>query len=50
MPGATIDAFLFDPCGYSCNGLLGVTMAEPGVSSTFAVRFEDWPDDERQAA
>ncbi|MFO0843530.1 MAG: hypothetical protein U0797_14195 [Gemmataceae bacterium] len=30
--------------------LYGVTMAESGVSSRFSVRFEDWPDDERQAA
>lgn len=29
--------------------LIGVTMAEPGVSSRYSVRFEDWPDDERQA-
>jgi hypothetical protein len=30
--------------------LYGVTMAEAGVSSRYAVRFEDWPDDEKQAA
>jgi chromosome segregation protein len=28
--------------------LYGVTMAESGVSRRMAVRFEDWPDDERQ--
>lgn len=28
----------------SCDVLCGVTMAEPGVSSRYAVRFEDWPD------
>src|SRR5204862_2655383 len=30
--------------------LYGVTMQESGVSKRVAVRFEDWPDDERQAA
>ena len=30
--------------------LYGVTMAEAGVSSRYAVDFKDWPDDERQAA
>ncbi|MGL4552103.1 MAG: hypothetical protein ACRC33_13060, partial [Gemmataceae bacterium] len=34
----------------ACDALCGVTMAEPGVSSRFTVRFEDWPDDERKAA
>jgi chromosome segregation protein len=29
--------------------LYGVTMAESGVSRRMAVRFEDWPDDERNA-
>jgi chromosome segregation protein len=29
--------------------LYGVTMAESGVSRRMAVRFEDWPDDERKA-
>jgi chromosome segregation protein len=28
--------------------LYGVTMQESGISRRFAVRFEDWPDDERQ--
>jgi chromosome segregation protein len=28
--------------------LYGVTMAESGVSRRMAVRFEDWPDDERK--
>jgi chromosome segregation protein len=28
--------------------LYGVTMQESGVSRRFAVRFEDWPDDERK--
>jgi len=28
----------------ACDVLCGVTMAEPGVSSRYAVRFEDWPD------
>ena len=27
--------------------LYGVTMQESGVSKQVAVRFEDWPDDER---
>ncbi len=30
--------------------LYGVTMREPGVSSQYSVRFEDWPDDQPQAA
>ena len=30
--------------------LYGVTMEESGVSKRIAVRFEDWPDDSRQAA
>jgi chromosome segregation protein len=30
----------------SADVLYGVTMQESGVSSRFAVRFEDWPDDE----
>jgi chromosome segregation protein len=30
--------------------LYGVTMEESGVSKRIAVRFEDWPDDQRQAA
>jgi chromosome segregation protein len=30
----------------SCDILFGVTMAEPGISSRYAVRFEDWVDDE----
>lgn len=34
----------------ACDVLCGVTMTEPGVSSRYAVRFEDWPDDERKAA
>jgi chromosome segregation protein len=29
--------------------LYGVTMQESGISRRFAVRFEDWPDDERNA-
>jgi chromosome segregation protein len=29
--------------------LYGVTMQESGISKRFAVRFEDWPDDERNA-
>jgi chromosome segregation protein len=29
--------------------LYGVTMQESGISRRFAVRFEDWPDDERKA-
>ena len=29
--------------------LYGVTMQESGVSRRIAVRFEDWPDDEREA-
>jgi chromosome segregation protein len=29
--------------------LYGVTMQESGISKRFAVRFEDWPDDERKA-
>src|SRR4051812_34299924 len=28
--------------------LYGVTMQESGISKRFAVRFEDWPDDERR--
>jgi len=28
----------------ACDVLCGVTMAEPGVSSRYAVRFEDWPE------
>ncbi len=30
--------------------LYGVTMQESGVSKRVAVRFEDWPEDERRAA
>jgi len=30
--------------------LYGVTMQESGISRRIAVRFEDWPDDSRQAA
>ena len=30
--------------------LYGVTMEESGVSKRIAVRFEDWPDESRQAA
>ncbi len=30
--------------------LYGVTMQESGISKRVAVRFEDWPDDERQQA
>jgi chromosome segregation protein len=30
--------------------LFGVTMREPGVSSQFSVKFEDWPDDEKPLA
>jgi chromosome segregation protein len=29
--------------------LYGVTMQESGISRRFAVRFEDWPDDEKAA-
>jgi chromosome segregation protein len=29
--------------------LYGVTMQESGVSRRFAVRFEDWPDDEKKS-
>ena len=29
--------------------LYGVTMQESGISRRFAVRFEDWPDDEKKA-
>jgi chromosome segregation ATPase len=29
--------------------LYGVTMQESGISRRFAVRFADWPDDERKA-
>jgi chromosome segregation protein len=32
----------------SADVLYGVTMQESGVSSRFAVRFEDWPDDEEE--
>ena len=28
--------------------LYGITMQESGISKRVAVRFEDWPDDERQ--
>ena len=28
LPGALIDAALFDPCGYSANGLLDVSKLE----------------------
>jgi len=28
--------------------LYGVTMQESGVSRRIAVRFEDWPDEERR--
>src|SRR5579859_5326292 len=30
--------------------LYGVTMQESGVSRRIAVRFEDWPDEERNSA
>ncbi|HTU22578.1 MAG TPA: chromosome segregation protein SMC [Gemmataceae bacterium] len=30
--------------------LYGITMQESGISRRFAVRFEDWPDDEKQEA
>jgi chromosome segregation protein len=30
--------------------LYGVTMQESGISKRFAVRFEDWPDEERSTA
>jgi len=30
--------------------LYGVTMQESGVSRRIAVRFEDWPDEERKPA
>ncbi len=34
----------------SCADVLyGVTMQESGISRRFAVRFEDWPDDEKKA-
>lgn len=33
----------------SCADVLyGVTMAESGVSKRMAIKFEDWPDDERR--
>jgi hypothetical protein len=28
--------------------LYGVTMRESGISRKIAVRFEDWPDEERE--
>jgi hypothetical protein len=28
--------------------LYGITMQESGVSRRIAVRFEDWPDDEKE--
>ena len=29
--------------------LYGITMQESGISKRFAVRFEDWPDEEQKA-
>jgi chromosome segregation protein len=29
--------------------LYGITMQESGVSRRIAVRFEDWPDDEKKS-
>ena len=42
LPGAVIDAALFEPCGYSANGLLDVsknTSSSPCRRDQFAVSY-----------